>query len=84
MMEFLNLVKSKIFLKSNIKVDAKKTPFSKWYLKYLRRIEIRDFIHVITSNSNRAVYELSYYKVPENEWLKGDNWNLLNFVNQII
>jgi len=56
---------------SKVHVEAV-APFSKRYLKYLtkkylRKIEIRDFIHVIASNSNRLVYELSYYKVPGEE-----------------
>lgn len=47
-------------------------PFSKRYLKYLtkkylRRIEIRDYIHVIASNDKKNAYELRYFKVPENE-----------------
>ena len=47
-------------------------PFSKRYLKYLtkkylRRIEIRDYIHVIASNNNRSAYELRYFKVPGDE-----------------
>jgi len=48
-------------------------PFSKRYLKYLtkkylRRIDIRDYVHVIASNNNRAAYKLCYFKIPGEEW----------------
>ncbi len=54
-----------------VKVTAE-APFSKRYLKYLtkkylRRIEIRDYVRVIASNADRAAYELRYFKVPGEE-----------------
>ncbi len=50
----------------NVTAEA---PFSKRYLKYLskkylRRIQVRDFLHVIAVNGNRAAYELRYFKIP--------------------
>lgn len=45
-------------------------PFSKRYLKYLskkylKKQQLRDFLHVIASNKN--AYELRYFKVSNNE-----------------
>ena len=56
-----------------VRVTAE-APFSKRYLKYLtkkylKRIEIKDYVHVIASNQRekRNAYELRYYKVPDEE-----------------
>ena len=53
---------------STIRVTAE-APFSKRYLKYLskkylRRIQVRDFLHVIATNGDRSAYELRYFKIP--------------------
>ena len=58
---------------NKVRISAE-APFSKRYLKYLTRkylkkIEIKDYVHIIASNSNRSAYELRYYKVPDaEEW----------------
>jgi large subunit ribosomal protein L22e len=55
--------------KSKVHVQAE-LPFSKRYLKYLtkkflKKSQLRDFLHVIASNKN--TYELRYFKVSGGE-----------------
>ncbi|WVZ56896.1 hypothetical protein U9M48_007364 [Paspalum notatum var. saurae] len=47
-------------------------PFSKRYLKYLtkkylKKHNVRDWLRVIASNTDRSVYELRYFNIAENE-----------------
>ena len=55
--------------KARITVTAK-APFSKRYLKYLtkkylKKQQLRDYLHVIASNKN--TYELRYFSIINNE-----------------
>ncbi len=55
--------------KAKVQIAAE-LPFSKRYLKYLskkylKKQQLRDFLHVIASNKN--TYELRYFKVSNNE-----------------
>ncbi|OMO86730.1 Ribosomal protein L22e [Corchorus capsularis] len=57
--------------KSKIIVTAD-SAFSKRYLKYLtkkylKKHNVRDWLRVIASNKDRAVYELRYFNIAENE-----------------
>ena len=56
---------------SRVKITAE-APFSKRYIKYLTRkylkkIEIKDYVHISASNTSRVTYDLKYYKVPDAE-----------------
>ncbi|KAK4595715.1 hypothetical protein RGQ29_013986 [Quercus rubra] len=35
--------------------------------KYLKKHNVRDWLHVISSNKDRNVYELRYFNIAENE-----------------
>ena len=57
------------FLQARITVTAQ-APFSKRYLKYLtkkylKKQQLRDYLHVIASNKN--TYELRYFSIINNE-----------------
>ncbi|XP_057792255.1 60S ribosomal protein L22-2-like [Salvia miltiorrhiza] len=59
--------------KTKISVTATDaTAFSKRYLKYLtkkylKKNNVRDWLRVIASNTDRSVYELRYFNIAENE-----------------
>merc|ERR1712224_989012 len=55
--------KSKIFVTAEL-------PFSKRYLKYLtkkylKKLQLRDYVHVVASS--KGMYELRYFNIPDNE-----------------
>merc|ERR1719409_559750 len=55
--------KSKIFITAEL-------PFSKRYLKYLtkkylKKLQLRDYVHVVASS--KGMYELRYFNIPDNE-----------------
>merc|ERR1712196_240419 len=57
------LEKSKIFVTAEL-------PFSKRYLKYLtkkylKKLQLRDYVHVVASS--KGMYELRYFNIPDNE-----------------
>merc|ERR1711966_286643 len=49
--------------KSKIVVTSE-NPFSKRYLKYLKKNQMRDFLRVVSTN--KSTYELKYYNIQEN------------------
>merc|ERR1711871_1694277 len=50
--------KSKIFVTAEL-------PFSKRYLKYLKKQQLRDYVHVVASS--KGMYELRYFNIPDND-----------------
>merc|ERR1711865_1322587 len=57
--------------KTKVSVEAE-IDMSKRYLKYLtkkylKKHNVRDWLRVISSNTNRSVYELRYFNISEND-----------------
>mmetsp|Transcript_33973 Transcript_33973/g.61582 ORF Transcript_33973/g.61582 Transcript_33973/m.61582 type:complete len:126 (+) Transcript_33973:40-417(+) len=55
--------------KTKVYVSAE-APFSKRYLKYLtkkylKKFQLRDYLHVIASDRDRQAYELKYFKIGD-------------------
>lgn len=64
-----NVLRLHTVLQARITVTAQ-SPFSKRYLKYLtkkylKKQQLRDYLHVIASNKN--TYELRYFSIVNNE-----------------